>query len=78
MKILHGARSAWPDLLKAVTYLACYFTKWTSTCDRRLHRLVCYIHSTYKYRVIEWIGDTPANLQPHLFADAGFIGYVDT
>ena len=48
MKILYGARNARPDLLKAVTYLACYFAKWTSMCDRRLHWLICYIHSTYK------------------------------
>ena len=43
MKILYGARNARPDILKAVTHLACFFTKWTSQCDRRLHRLVCYI-----------------------------------
>ena len=30
MKILYGARNARPDILKAVTRLARFFTKWTS------------------------------------------------
>ena len=40
MKILYGARTARLDLLRAVSHLACYFTRWTSECDRKLHRLV--------------------------------------
>ena len=78
MKILYGARSARLDILRAVSHLACYFTKWTSLCDRRLHQLVCYIHSTYHYRLVGWVGDKPSELQPHLFADADFAGCVDT
>jgi len=73
MKILYGARNARADILKAVTRLACFFTKWTSQFDRRLHRLVCYIHSTYNYRLVGWIGDKPSAWQPHLFADADFL-----
>jgi len=72
MRILYGACNARPDILKAVTHLACFFTKWTSLCDRRLHRLVCYIHSTYNYRLVGWIGDAASTLQPYLFADADF------
>ena len=37
MKILYGARCARPDLLRAVSHLACFFTRWTHQCDRRLH-----------------------------------------
>ena len=58
-------------------HLACFFTKWTSLCDRRLHCLVCYIHSTY-YRLLGWIGDQPSAWQPHLFADADFAGRLAT
>jgi hypothetical protein len=72
MKILYGARNARPNILNAVTQLACFFTKWTSLCDRRIHCLVLYIHSTYNYRLLGWIGDAPSALQPHLFADADF------
>ena len=46
MKILYGARTARLDLLRVVSHLACYLTRWTSECDRKLHRLVCYIQST--------------------------------
>ena len=78
MKILYGARNARPDILKAVTHLACFFTKCTSLCDRRLHHLVCYIHSTYNYLSVGWIGDAPSALQPHLFVDADFAGCLAT
>ena len=56
MKTLYSARNAQPDVLKAVTHLACFFTKWTYLCDRRLHRLVCHIHSACNYRLLGWIG----------------------
>ena len=78
MKILYGARCARLDLLRAVSHLACYFTKWTSQCDRRLHQLICYINSTLSFRMVGWVGDKLVALQPHLFADADFAGCVDT
>ena len=74
MKILYGVRSARLDLLRAVSHLVCYFTKWTSMCDKRLHQLVCYINSTLHHRMVGWIGDELGALQPHLFADADFAG----
>jgi hypothetical protein len=45
-KCLHGARMARFDILRAITHLACSLTRWSSECDRRLHRLMCYINST--------------------------------
>ena len=39
MKVLHGARMARFDLLKAVTNLAKNVTKWNENCDKRLHIL---------------------------------------
>ena len=78
MKILYGARTARLDLLRAVSHLACYFTRWTSECDRKLHRLVCYIHSTLHVRMVGWVGDRLEQLQPHMFADADFAGCVTT
>ena len=74
MKILYGARLARFDLLRAVCHLACHITRWTSTCDRRLHRLVCYINSTKHFRMTGWVGDDIKHVQPHLFADADFGG----
>ena len=52
MKILYGARTARLDLLRAVSHLARFFTKWTAECDRKLHRLVSYIHSSYHVRMV--------------------------
>ena len=65
MKILWGARLARFDLLRAVSHLATYVTKWTSECDRRLHRLIGYIKSTKHYRMVGWVGDELSCVQPH-------------
>ena len=78
MKIIFAARLCRYDLLRAVCYLATFVTKWTSECDRKLHRLVCYIHSSKHHRMVGWVGDNPGVLRPHLFADADFAGCTAT
>ena len=47
MTILYSARVARYDLLKAVSFLAKRITRWDAKCDRRLHRLMCYIYTTW-------------------------------
>ena len=74
MKCLYAARMARFDLLRAITHLACQITRWTSECDRKLYRLMCYIHSSLHLRMVGWVGDDGSLLQPHLFADADFAG----
>ena len=64
MTVLYAARDARLDLLRPICHLACYITRWTSDCDRKLHRLMCYIHSTYHVRMIGWVGDKPEDVQP--------------
>eukprot|EP00972_Heterocapsa_arctica_P031557 4647733-Heterocapsa_arctica.AAC.1 len=76
MKILYAARLARFDLLRAVCHPATFVTKWTSECDRKLHRLVCYIHSSKHLRMIGWVGDRLSVVRPHLYADADFAGCV--
>ena len=61
MKILYAARLARFDLLRAVQHLACCITRWTSDCDKRLHRLVCYINSSKHLRMTGWVGDDHAH-----------------
>ena len=78
MKILWAARLARFDLLRAVSHLATYVTKWTSDCDRKLHRLIGYIHHTKHLRMVGWVGDELSCIQPHLFADADFAGCTTT
>ena len=57
MGLLYAARYARFDILRAIGHLACHVTRWSSTCDSRLHRLVNYTHSSYEQRMVGWIGD---------------------
>ncbi len=78
MKCLYGARMARFDLLRAITSLACQLTRWTPECDRKLHRLMCYIHTSKHLRMIGYVGNSLNEVQPHLFADADFAGCATT
>ncbi len=78
MKLLYAARLARYDLLRAIGQLACFFTCWDEDCDRRLHRLMCYVNSTLSLRSVGWIGDDLSACQLHLYADADFAGCVRT
>ena len=72
MKILYAARVARFDLLRAVNNLSCFVTKWDTQCDKRLHRLVCYIQSTLHLRQTTWVGDCLQSCSLNLYADASF------
>jgi hypothetical protein len=78
MKMLYGARLARFDLLRAINHLAGYITKWTPDCDKRLHRIMCYVHTSLHYRMVGFVGDKPQQLSTHLFADADFAGCPDS
>ena len=62
------------DLLNPVCRLASLITKWDALCDKRLHRLVCYINSSLDVKMVGWVGDPTGSLYPMLFADADFAG----
>jgi hypothetical protein len=74
MKVLYAARMARFDLLRAVGALACCVTKWDAECDKRLHRLMCYIQHTLHLRMVGRVGDSASELRPHIFADADYAG----
>ena len=57
MKVLFAAQMARFDLLRAAQGLAARVTKWSTDCDKALHRLICYIHSTVDYKMHCFIGD---------------------
>ena len=61
MKVLYGARMVRFDLLRAVCALARYVTKWDLDCDRKLHRLMCYIWTTKHHRTHGWVGESRYN-----------------
>ena len=78
MAFLYASRYARFDLLRAINHLACYITRWTSICDKRLHPLVCYISSSLHLRMMGWVGDPISDIEPHLFADADLAGCTFT
>jgi hypothetical protein len=78
MKVLYCARMCRYDLLHAIGRLACRITPWDVSCDRALHRLMCYIHSTHHIREVGWVGDSAEDVSIHLFADADFGGDKET
>ena len=70
MKILYGARMARYDLLHPCQELACRMTKWTPNCDKRLLRIICYIHQHPDLCMYGWVGDHQKDLRLWLYTDA--------
>ena len=48
-----------------------------AACDRRLHQLVFYIHSSLYPRIAGCVGGDRAGGQPHLLQDADIAGRID-
>ena len=63
MNILYASRAARLDLLRAIGHLATFITRWTSECDRKLHRLVCYLDSSIRLQMCGWVCDSVALVQ---------------
>ena len=58
LKCLYLARIGRPDILWSVNKLARSITKWTRACDKRLNRLISYIHHTCEYKQHFHVGNT--------------------
>ena len=78
MKVRYAARMARFDLLFAVNRLSCYITKWDSLCDKRFHKIMCYIQATKSYRMVGYVGDPMKDVRPHVYADADLAGCAAT
>ena len=63
-----------PDLLWTVNLLARQVTKWTKACDRRMERLISYIHRNRDHTHVNFVGDPPEDCFLALFQDASFAG----
>ena len=72
LKCLYLARIGRPDLLYSVNILARSVTKWDRGCDRRLERLIAYIHRTKDYVQHCFVGDSADECKIGLFCDASF------
>ena len=77
MKVLFAARMARYDLLRATQGLASRVTRWSPDCDKALHRLMCYIHSTISHKMTCFIGDEPSACKLWCFADSDHAGEHD-
>ena len=63
LKCLYLARIGRPDILCSVNKLARSITKWTKACDKRLSRLISYIHHTCEYTQYCHVGNTSTTMQ---------------
>ena len=74
LKALYLARVNRSDILWTVNVLAREVTKWNVACDKRLHRLMCYIHFTRDHVLTCFVGDYPEDCRIALYSDASFAG----
>ena len=77
LKCLYLARIGRPDILWTVNKLARSITKWTKACDKRLNRLISYIHHTCEYKQYCYVGNTAKQCRLGLFQDSDFAGDLE-
>ena len=77
LKCFYLARIGRPDILWSVNKLARAVTKWTKACDKRLARLIAYIHHICEYRQHCYVGNTAQQCRQGLFQDPDFAGDLE-
>ena len=77
LKCLYLARIGRHEILWSVNKLARSITKWTKACDKRLSRLISYIHHTCEYRQYCYVGNTAKQCRLGLFQDSDFAGDLE-
>ena len=77
LKCLYLARIGRPDILWSVNKLARSITKWTKACDKRLNRLISYIHHTCEHKQYCYVGNTAKQCRLGLFQDCDFAGDLE-
>ena len=77
VKCLYLARIGRPDIPWSVNKLARPITKWTKDCDKRLNRLISYIHHTCDYKQYCHVGNTDKQNRLGLFQDSDFAGDLE-
>ena len=66
-----------PDIPWSVNKLARSITEWTKACDKRLSRLISYIHQTSEYKQYCHVGNTAKQCRLGLFQDSDFAGDLE-
>ena len=77
VKCLYLARIGRPDILRSENKLARSITKWAKACDKRLCRLISYIHHTCEYKQHCHVGNTVKQCRLELFQDSDFAGDLE-
>ena len=77
LKCLYLARTGRPDILWSVNKFARSITKLTKACDKRLNRLLSYIHHTCEYKQCCHVGNTAKQCRLGLFQDSDFAGDLE-
>ena len=77
LKCLYLARIGRPDILWSVNKVARSITKWTKACDKRLCRLISYIHHICEYKQCCYVGNTAKQCRLGLFQDSDFAGDLE-
>ena len=77
LKCLYLARFGRLGMLGSVNKLARSITKWTKACDKRLNRLISYIHHTCEYTQYCHVGNTTKQCRLGLFQDSDFAGDLE-
>ena len=77
LKCLYLARIGRPYILWSVNKLARSITKWTKAFDKRLNRLISYIHHTCEYKQYCHVGNTAKQCRLGLFQDSDFAGDLE-
>ena len=70
LKSFFLARVGRPDIQWSVNKLARSLTKWTKACDKRLSRLISYIHHICEYKQHCYVGNTAQQRRLGLFQDS--------
>ena len=77
LKCSYLARIGRPGIPWSVNKLARSITKWTKACDKRLSRLISYIHHTSEYKQYCHVGNTAKQCRLGLFQDSDFAGDLE-
>ena len=77
LKCNYLARVGRPDILWSVHKHVRAMTKWTGACDKRLSRLISYIHHTSEFKQYCHVGNTAQQCRLGLFQDSDFAGDLE-
>ena len=72
MTTMYAARMARLDLLRAIGHLARKLTQWIGLEDKKLRKIIEYIHSSYDLRLTGFVGDEPEQLSLVQYSGADY------